>query len=117
MKKIDLLRKKRENVVEVLQLIDNEISTLQSKTKVECTDNFQYGSGCGKKTEIRNLEYIQTHWYTRPFSCTEGDYWNEGEGNFICPKCNHRNRLYNREEIQDLKELFMSVKDIYERWF
>ncbi len=108
MKKIDKLRKEEQKQLEVLELIRTEIKLLKSKTKVECTNN-KHGEGCGKKHEIRKLQYISTHWYTRPTGCSDGDYWTEGEGNFICPKCGHRNRLYDREEIEDLKDLFESI--------
>lgn len=51
------------------------------------------GKGCGKLLAVHTIQYIQTHWYVSPYSCTGGDYWNEGEGDFICPKCSYRNRL------------------------
>ena len=38
-----------------------------------------------------------------------GDYWLQGEGNFICPECSLRNRLYNRPEIERLSFLFKSI--------
>ena len=43
--------------------------------------------------KIKDCVAIQTHWYTEPSGCTEGDYWNQGEINIICPETNHRNRM------------------------
>lgn len=70
-------------------------------------------NGCGAELKISELEYIQTHWYVGPYSCTGGDYWNEGEGKFRCPKCGYLNRLYQRPEVEKLKRFFKSVKDTY----
>lgn len=47
---------------------------------------------CGKSHAIRNLDLIVTHWYVQPHGCTDGDYWVEGEWDFVCPK-GVRNRL------------------------
>jgi len=65
--------------------------------------------------EIKELTYIQTHWYEEPYSCNGGCLWHAGEGNFICPNCGHRNRLYNRKEIEKLRSLFKDIVDEYER--
>jgi len=110
MRKIEKLQKDKLPLLKALNLIDEEIKLLKSKTKVECTSN-KYGKGCGKKHEIRKLQYIKTHWYEQPYSCNGGAVWHEGEGNFICPKCEHVNRLYGREEIEDLKYLFELIID------
>lgn len=48
---------------------------------------------CGKFHPICELVLIITHWHTPPRGCTEGDYWNEGEWQFICPVNGRRNRL------------------------
>lgn len=60
---------------------------------------------CGAKLSINRLQYIQTHWYVRPYSCTGGAYWTAGEGAFICPECGFRNRLLcrNEDEIRRLE--------------
>lgn len=72
-------------------------------------------SGCGAQFPVNQLTYIQTHWYTAPYSCTGGDYWNQGEGQFMCPSCGHKNRLYERPEVVALKEFFAKVEDTYDR--
>ncbi len=48
---------------------------------------------CGKRHKIAKLELIITYWYEEPRGCTGGDYWNEGEWQFLCPKDRCRNRL------------------------
>jgi len=70
--------------------------------------------GCGKKLAISRLTYIQTHWYVAPYSCTGGDYWNSGEGQFFCPECKKLNRLYERPDVVELKHSFGAIKDAYE---
>lgn len=86
---------------------------LLGRTLVVCTSQVMTGKGCGAHLEIKDLTYIQTHWYTAPHGCTGGDYWNAGEGQFVCPKCDHRNRLYRNPEIQQLREHFAGVEKTY----
>jgi hypothetical protein len=83
-------------------------------TLVACTSN-NFGKGCGTALEIGELEYIQTHWYESPHGCSGGDHWHEGEGQFICPHCGHRNRLYDRKDVKGLKHLFKSITKAYPR--
>lgn len=85
------------------------------ETLVKCTTQCATGKGCGELTSIKDLTYIQTHWYVEPYSCTGGDYWRPGEGAFICPKCGHRNRLYNSLAVMALKKHFSGVVDEHKR--
>lgn len=70
-------------------------------------------NGCKRLSKISNIIYIQTHWYTEPYSCAGGDYWNEGEGQFNCPKCGVLNRLYERPEVEKMKYIFKEIKKTY----
>lgn len=70
---------------------------------------------CGRRTVVSALTYIQTHFYISPYSCTGGDYWKEGEGQFDCPKCGARNRLYDRPDVVALKRYFAAVVKEHER--
>ena len=72
-------------------------------------------NGCGAMLPVSSLEYIQTHWYTEPYSCSGGDYWNMGEGQFICTACGTKNSLYERPAVEALKCKFKNVKDDYTR--
>ncbi len=94
-KKIEELREKR--------------ASLLSKTLVKCTDYWGHKLGCGKCTQIGKLTYIQTYWYVEPYSCTGGDYWRQGEGQFECTKCGYLNRLYKRPEVEKLKHHFKEI--------
>jgi len=94
-------------------LLDQEANKITSKIAVICEDNHAYGKGCGAGFYIDELEYIQTHWYESPYGCTGGDNWHQGEGQFICPKCAHRNRLLNRQDIESFKYKFKAIKDEY----
>ena len=88
-----------------LQQLAKEKDNILSETLVECT-NSVLGYGCGQKSMVKDLTYIQTHWYVRPSGCTGGDYWNQGEGQFDCLHCGIRNRLYDKPKIEELKYLF-----------
>lgn len=96
---------------EQIEPINKQIDEARKNLKICCLGN-NYGKGCGKKTAIGKLTYIQTHWYTQPRGCTEGDYWNEGEGQFECPKCGHRNRIY---EYDDRGEDWLTMKDYFKK--
>ena len=113
-KTIDDLRADRAVLQVEIDKINAEITERLKKTLVQCTNN-NHGKGCGMGMEIGQLEYIQTHWYERPYGCTGGAEWYPGEGDFDCPHCGHRNRLYDRPEIEKLKSLFKSVKDEYDK--
>lgn len=96
-----------------LSALDKELNESNSRTYVVCEDNC-YGKGCGKRTQIRKLTYIRTHWYSNePYN----EDWREGDGQFDCPHCGHRNRLYNRAEVKKLKYNFGRIVESFdERW-
>jgi hypothetical protein len=93
----------------------------------------RFNCGCGKQHTIGSCAVIQTHWYTPPRGCCEGDYWNTGELQIVCPTTGVRNRVMfefrteidwmernkfkNDPEQQfsfNYKKLFKEVKDVYE---
>ena len=107
------MRRRTDSIDEQIQKLLDKKSDILSKTLVKCESNV-YGKGCGKKTQIKNLTFIQTHWYEEPWGCNGGADWNPGEGQFICPKCGHKNRLYDRPRIQDLKYSFGKIENQYD---
>lgn len=83
------LAEKNADKAEILRKIEER----NGRKKIEC-------ASCDKPHAIKTLTLIQTYWYTPPSGCTGGDYWNEGEVNFICPETEVRNRLlFNNNEI------------------
>jgi hypothetical protein len=89
---------------------------------------------CQKLHAIKDCHVIQTHWYTSPRGCTEGDYWSPGELQVICPTTDHKNRIHFDSHYQVeyrlradydysaeaqfkrlYKHLFKSVIDDYDR--
>jgi hypothetical protein len=108
-----------EKKLEVVELKRQGLKAAQAEALgrkyVTCTSTIAFqGKGCGKKSQIGTLTYIQTHFHVPAYGCTGGDYWKEGEGQFECPKCGYLNRLYDRKEIQELKRYFKDVEDIHE---
>lgn len=67
----------------------------RAKRRIECA--------CGKLHAIKSLHLIVTHFYIAPYSCSSGDYWKEGEWNFVGP-CGVRNRLLFNDYDVDWKE-------------
>jgi hypothetical protein len=87
------LEKELQEIKKREKEIISEMEDKKSRLKFQCV--------CGKMHAIRDCEGIQTHWYTRPSGCCEGDYWNSGEVHIICPNTLVRNRI-----------LFMSYYDV-----
>lgn len=85
-----------------IEIVSAQIDDLKKQIVLTCPN-------CDRDEQIQNLTYIQTHWYTPPRGCTEGDYWNEGEGQYDCPHCKTRWRLYKLPEIEAMKRLFKEV--------
>lgn len=94
-------------IEEKLAAADKRVAVAQANRSAQCEH-------CKKRTRIRRLIFIQTYWYTPPHGCTGGDYWNAGEGQWICPRCRHLNRMcgFNGQEwLAELMEHFASVFD------
>jgi hypothetical protein len=107
------------------QEILNEIDKRNSEKNIKC-------AACSDNHKISDLEAVQTHHYIGPDGCCGGDYWLEGEMQFVCPTTGIVNRLlfdnndvpwpqrenigHNPEEQFKLayKKLFKSVADVYE---
>ena len=99
--------------------LNEEKNAILAKITIQCVRN-NHGPGCEKTFPIKDIVFLQTHWYVEPYSCSGGDYWKTGEGNWVCPNCNHRNRLVDcwtpgSEEIAKLKHLFLEVEDEYDK--
>ena len=114
MKTLNKLKEEYREIKRTLEEKQEEINNNLRKTVVLCV-NSNHGKGCGKGFYIKDLVYIQTHRYETPYGCTGGDMWHRGEGNFDCPDCGRRNRLYNRKDIEELQHLFKTTIDEYER--
>lgn len=111
---IDDLKKKHDEILEEAKVINAKIDEKLKETLVACRPNF-YGKGCGMASVIGELTYIQTHWYESPYGCMGGDTWHQSEGQWTCPHCNHKNRLFDKPEIEKLKYLFKDVVNVYNR--
>lgn len=114
MKTLDELRADKARLKEEMAAVDKLIAVELGKTLVRC-ESSSAGKGCGMAMEVRELTYLQTHWYEPPHGCTGGDYWSPGEGQFVCIHCGVRNRLYNRKPIEALKDHFKGVQQEYAR--
>ena len=86
----------------------SELRLAQGRRLISC-------QRCDRKSRVNKLTYIQTYWYVQPHGCTAGDYWNMGEGQYECPKCEFLNRLYDRDDVVNLKASFKEVVETHER--
>jgi len=108
--------RKREDVEREIKKLSGKMSKLKGELKNAKSRSMIKCNNCNKRTQVSKLVYLQTHWYEEPYSCTAGDRWHEGEGQFICSKCGVKNRLINRrEKITDLKDYFSKVENVYEQ--
>lgn len=48
---------------------------------------------CGGEHRFADLEKIIIQHYREPYGCTGGDYWYDGEWNYVCPVKNKRVRI------------------------
>ena len=111
---LTMLLLQRKDLEDRLRKNTLHINKKKAKTVIQCESSAAYGRGCGAKFFIKEITYLQTHWYETPSGCTGGDTYHLGEGQFECPMCNHRNRLYQRKHFEELKSLFKHVIDVYE---
>ncbi len=58
--------------------LENKLAEVDRRLDREKGNKYAKCEYCHKRTVIRRLIYIQTHWYTSPSGCTGGDYWNQG---------------------------------------
>ena len=117
-KSTKLLEKEKEveELSELLSTKEKELKEMRGDNILVKCETLRKDEGCGKYTPIGDLIYIQTYWYTPPYGCTGGDYWNMGEGRFQCPHCGAENRLiYEREEYCNYKYDFKMIDKVYER--
>lgn len=74
--------------------IAEEVRRLNDEKDEICRRKMWHCYACGRKTQVSKITIIQDHWYVRPSSCSEGDYWNTSDEVFVpCPKCNTINRI------------------------
>lgn len=107
---IDDLKKQYDEKILESYKIKEKIDEKLKETLVACRNN-KYGDGCGMTSIIRELTYIQTLWYEEPHGCFGGDVWHHGEGQWICPHCKHRNRLFDKPDISKLKYMFKNIME------
>lgn len=111
----------RQEESQVLEKIDKR----NKKRSIQC-------SGCDNYHEIGNLTAIQKYWYISPRGGIGGDYWNQGELQFVCPETGIVNRLlFNNRDVpweerkiykndpeqqfkKNYKKLFKEVVDSYD---
>lgn len=68
-------------------LLTEQIAEKKRSTTITCHH-------CGKRSQIKNLVFMQPQCYEEPYGCTGGDYWYDDETKFYfkCPKCEEDNQ-------------------------
>lgn len=71
-------------------------------------------SNCGCGSKLKNVIFVQTHWYEKPQGCMGGDNWYAGEQNLFCPKCGHRHRILGNDAKQRYSQFrFCRPDEVY----
>lgn len=98
-----------------IKALENQLTKAYEEKRLRDERRFITCGKCNRRSQLRTLIYIQDHWYTSPSGCIGGDYWNLGEGQFVCPKCGIRNRMIHKygEKFVSLKSAFKGVRDKY----
>lgn len=96
------LREQKQKLEDQIKSVDAAIAETLAETVIRCGN-----TNCLTLYKIRELDYIDEQTYEDELGYG-GSYrvWHEGQ--WICPKCNYRNRLYKQPEINNLKHLFKS---------
>lgn len=97
MKKIKEKLKILDEIIKLEDQVLLQLNNLRSQQTLQC-------GNCEVHEQIKDISIIQTHWYTPPRGCTEGDYWNIGELNFVCDTCKIRNRLLFKKSKKEYEE-------------
>lgn len=61
-----------------------------ASTLIECPH-------CEETQRLKHSHVIQTYWYTEPYGCTGGDYWNAGHKEVVCNECGDNIRIYKAD--------------------
>ncbi|OGZ13622.1 MAG: hypothetical protein A2942_04735 [Candidatus Lloydbacteria bacterium RIFCSPLOWO2_01_FULL_50_20] len=57
---------------------------------------------CKKTRQLLRWDFVQDHWYEKPWSCNGGDTWHMTETkccHIVCPECNTMNYVYNHPKM------------------
>lgn len=97
----------------IKQIFEKAMDTVEKikKSKLIC-------SKCKEIDHIANITLYQTHFYVQPYGCSSGDYWLDGECQFVCNHCDTTNRLLaekTKQNIAQYKKYFKKVINTYEQ--
>lgn len=110
-----------------LDKLNEKKKELLEKQRVAIQRTFIECESCKKKSRLGQWTFFQEHWYTAPFSCAGGDYWNTSDVKVChigCPKCGAENYIYNHFQKDKIinfiekypfctEELFKEVQERY----
>jgi hypothetical protein len=89
-----------ETALKMVELRKKQLRDAEDGVVTAVANTFMVCRKCGRRTRIRELTLIQTHWYEAPYGCTGGDTWHQGERQVQCLKCGFVNRDYSDKRLQ-----------------
>ncbi|MBI5742502.1 MAG: hypothetical protein HZA25_01525 [Candidatus Niyogibacteria bacterium] len=114
------LQERQSAIAEEYKKLAAEKEALHGRLGIVCPH-------CKKRAGIAAFTFIQEHWYTAPYSCTGGDFWNQSKPevcSLICPHCAGELYIYNLPEREDIvavvekvspKSFFKEYKERYKK--
>ena len=97
-KRLDEAYRKLSEVESEYNIIRSKLLADYEREKANLTIKCKACNGLHK---IKDLTAIQTFWYERPHGCMGGDYWVDGELDFLCPDYPYaRNRILFMESYK-----------------
>lgn len=83
---IAIIEKRLAEIKQEEKLLLEQLDKKRSLKRFQCDH-------CNSTHAIKDCDVIQSHWYERPYGCTGGDNWWEGELQIICPVTDKKSRV------------------------
>jgi hypothetical protein len=104
---------------------EKEMKRIQSEIIAEIKSQLFTCTHCKLTMPLESWSFIQNHWYTEPYGCTGGDYWNNSDMetcHVSCPQCGKQNYIYNHMQKVDLvsyfkEKIWLGKKDVFSKVF
>lgn len=76
----DVIKKGKERYEEIINGLSSYDPIITEHSTILCKK-------CGKRSQVKNVEFGRYYWYETPYGCTGGDCWHMNGFIIVCPKC------------------------------
>lgn len=98
-------------LVEELNWVNAQLETKTAASRIKCENTGRTGKdkGCGKTFAVKDLTFIQMHYYDHNTGSPNGGFYRESESQWECPSCHTRIRSYFNKTFVPLQRFFKEV--------